>query len=502
MHRTPQAISISLALLIAVLYVCPLLADVKPSTVFGNGMVLQCGSPVPVWGRATPGEKVVVEFDGQNKSTMAGADGRWSVELDSLAASSEGRTLTISGENTCSFTDVLVGEVWICCGQSNMVMGYNSIPELKALLPKAQERPIRHFAVTTLVAFEPQENVRGEWKTGPPTSAVALAFSYFLQERLQIPVGVIQTCWGSSRIEGWMPRDMTSKLPHFATAMEAFEKNDRPRVEELLEFAKTHPKGAPQCWERKDNIYLRTRPNILYNAMLHPIAPFAVRGMAWYQGESNSGEPALYAQSLPAWVDRLRQHWGSNDFHLLAVMLPRFGRILHGENKSIDYPDNGSWAWFREAQMKVLEVPHTSVANTIDLGDVKNIHPKDKEPIGRRLAQLALRDIHQLEIAAGGPRFRSIEISGSTITVLFDDAVGLKTTDGKPPSEFWLAGKDRKWLRASSARIQGNEIKLEAEGLSEPVAVRYAFAGFPEVNLVNRAGLPAYPFRSDEWSPK
>jgi len=485
--------------LLAVLLVSTtaLTADVKPSTMFGNGMVLQRAMPVPVWGVAEPGEKVTVTFAGQNKTAKASADGRWRVKLDPLKASTKGATLTITGKNTITYTDVLVGEVWVCSGQSNMQMGYGGVPELKKLLPAAQKRPIRHFAVTTLVSFEPQNNVRGQWSTGPASSAVAFGFSYYLQQQLDVPVAVIQTCWGSSSIEGWMPLDMTQQLPHFAQAIKDFEAKDRPRVQKLLDDAAKHPKGAPQAWARKDNIYLRTRPNILYNAMLHPVAPFAVRGMVWYQGEANSGRPDEYAASLPAWVKRLRQQWHKGDFHFLAVMLPGFGRIFAGQNKAVDYPDNFSWAWFREAQMKVLDLPHTGVANTIDLGDVKNIHPKDKAPIGQRLALLAARDVNGKQIEARGPTFRDITITGPTVTVTFDHAAGLKTTDGKAPTAFWLAGKDRNWTRAT-AKIKGDTIVLQADGVSAPIAVRYAFAGFPKVNLINNAGLPAYPFRSDE----
>lgn len=472
-------------------------AEVTPSTMFGDGMVLQREMPVPVWGRATAGETVTVSFAGQAKATKADADGKWRVALDPLDASSAGRAMTIAGKNSVTLQDVLVGEVWVCSGQSNMQMGYGGVPELKALYPKAQKLPIRHFAVTTFVAFEPQENVRGKWVTAPASSAVAFAFSYYLQQSLKVPVAVIQTCWGSSSIEGWMPLDMQDKLPHFAATMKGFAK-DRLRVQKLLDVAVAHPKGAPRCWAGKDNIFLRTRPNILYNAMLHPVAPYAARGMAWYQGEANGSQPELYAQSLPAWVTRLRQQWGRDDFHFLAVMLPGFGRLFGGKNKDPEFPDNFSWAWFREAQMKVLELPHTGVANTIDLGDASNIHPRDKAPIGQRLALLAARDVNGQAIEALGPRFEAMSGAADTITVTFANSAGLTTKDGGDPTQFWLAGDDRKWQKAS-ATITSQAVQLRAEGLAKPVAVRYAFAGFPQVNLVNGAGLPAYPFRSDDW---
>ena len=476
-------------------------ADVKPSSMFGNGMVLQREMPVPVWGHASPGEEVTVTFAGQKKSTKADLNGKWMVKLDALQASSKGTGLTIAGKNKVAFTDVLVGEVWVCSGQSNMQMGHRGILELAKLLPDAQKKPIRHYAVTTFVSFKPLDNCRGGWSMQPASSAVAFGFSYYLHERLNVPVAVIQTCWGSSSIEGWMPLDMTKQLPHFAAAMEGFEKKDRTRVEKLLNDAKKHPQGAPQCWARNDNIYLRTRPNILYNAMLHPVAPFAARGLVWYQGEANASKPDLYAKSLPAWVKRLRKQWDRDDFHFLAVMLPGYGRVFSGNNKDVDYPDNFSWAWFREAQMTVLDLPNTGVANTIDLGDAKNIHPKDKAPIGQRLAMLAARDVNGQDVVGDGPRFKGMAVNGSTVTVTFENALGLKTKDGKPPAQFWLAGKDQKWVKAK-AQIKSQTIVVANDAIKQPVAVRYAFAGFPKVNLVNGAGFPAYPFRTDTWKRK
>ena len=487
-------------LLIVLVTSTTLQADVKPSSMFASGMILQRQMDVPVWGDASPGEKITVTFAGQSKSTTTDKNGKWILKLAPLKASSNGAVLVITGKNKLTFTDVLVGEVWICSGQSNMQMGHRGIPELQKLLPDAIKKPIRHYAVTTFVSFKPMDNCLGKWSTQPASSAVAFAFSYYLHETLQVPVAVIQTCWGSSSIEGWMPLDMTGQLPHFAQIMTDFKTKDTTRVQKLLDDAKKHPSGAPRCWARKDNIYLRTRPNILYNAMMHPLAPLATRGVVWYQGEANASRPELYAKSLPAWVKRLRKQWNRDDLHFLAVMLPGFGRIS-GANRDVEYPNNLSWAWFRQAQMKVLDLPHTGVANTIDLGDVKNIHPKDKAPIGKRLALLAARDVNGKKLSAEGPRFKGITINGSEVTVSFENAEGLKTKDRKAPAQFWLAGEDKKWVKAS-AKINAQTVIVTAQGLTSPVAVRYAFAGFPKVNLINASGLPAYPFRTDTWKRK
>ena len=240
------------------------------------------------------------------------------------------------------------------------------------------------------------------------------------------------------------------------------------------------------------NVYVRKRPNILYNAMLHPVIPYACRGMVWYQGEANASRHQEYAQGLPLWVKRLRKAWGRDDFHFLVVMLPGFGR----DNGR---PDAKSWAWFREVQMKVLALPHAGVANTVDLGDVRNIHPLDKAPIAQRLALLARRDVHGAKIAGQGPTYKSFRVDGNRMVIAFTCARGLRTTDGKAPTGFWLADEKRAW-REATASIAGETVVLEADGTGKPVACRYAFCGKPAVNLANGDNLPAYPFRTDDWA--
>jgi sialate O-acetylesterase len=283
---------------------------------------------------------------------------------------------------------------------------------------------------------------------------VAYAFSVELQELLDVPVGVIVTCWGSSSIEGWMPLDLTDKLPHFKTMMEQFETKDRQKVADLI---------AKKEWERNENIYLRTRPNILYNAMMQPLAPVACRGLVWYQGEANSGKYQTYGDSLKTWTQRLREEWGNDSFHLLAVMLPGFAR---GDKTPIN-PDDKSWAWMREKQLELTQLKDTGVANTIDLGDAKNIHPKDKAPIGKRLALLAARDVNGRQILGEGPVLKAAKVDGATFRLSFEHGAGLKTTDGKPPREFWIAGADKKWQRAT-ATIDGEVVVISAADLRTP----------------------------------
>jgi len=467
-------------------------AEVLPASMFGDHMVLQRDMPVPVWGRAAPGEKVTVRFAEQVVSGEADNSGYWKVTLSPLKASADGREMTIEADNTVTYRDVLVGEVWVCSGQSNMQYGWgtNSIPmfnwggdtNLASLAPDAATKPIRSFTVPVNVSFTPSDNCSGSWSTGVSGSAVAFGFSYYLHEALQVPVAVIVSCWGSSSIEGWMPLDMTEELPHFKKIMEDFHSssNAQERVRSAM------AKGI-----RHGMVFVRKQPNLLYNAMLHPVIPYACRGMVWYQGEANASAPEEYGQSLPLWLKRLRKGWEKEDFNLIVVMLPGYGT----DDGS---PDSKSWAWFRYVQMKILNLPHTAVANTIDLGDTKNIHPPDKTQICERLALLARRSIHGENIMGQGPTFSGLKLDGSTMTVQFEHAEGLRTVDETPPKGFWVAEKPGEWHPAE-ASIVGDTVLLHCQAVASPKACRYAFSGKPDVNLVNKDGLPAYPFRTDEW---
>jgi sialate O-acetylesterase len=474
-------------------------------------MVLQCDMPVPVWGRDEPGASITVAFAGEKKSTTVDAQGNWRVSLGPLEPSLQPRPMIVSSSVTANplvVSDVLVGEVWICSGQSNMQMTVESVPEIAALVPASEH--IRSFAVKRSVAFVEQVKCEGEWTASHPDSAVAFAFAHYLEQAADVPVGIILTCWGSSSIEAWMPRDMTETVPHFKTMMEEFDENDaaQERIKAAL--------AGPMPWSKADDIFLRRQPNILYNAMMNPLAPYACRGIVWYQGERNTQsmfgmlqEPwysrnsgmLIYGDVLQQWIRRYRQQWKRDDLHVLVVMLPGFGNTLNsGPDRNPESPTAHSWAWMRESQLKALELPHTGVVNCIDLGDLKNIHPQDKLPIGKRLARLAARDTLESEDEAEGPTMQRIESVGETLVVHFDHAAGLKTLDDKPPTGFWLAGESAQWMPAR-ATIDGETVVLKSDELKRPLYVRYAFAGKPHVNLINDSDLPACPFRTDDFPP-
>ena len=483
-------------------------AEFSLASPFTDHMVLQRDQPVPVWGRAEPGATVTVTFAGQEETAVATDDGKWQLKLDPLQGSAQGAPFSAKTDQggQVQLSDVVVGEVWICSGQSNMQMGRSAVPELKDL----SENNLRTFEVKRTVAFTEQDRAEGTWTVTGPNSAVAFGFAHYLAKKTEFPVGIILAAWGSSSIEAWMPRDMTAQFPHFQTIMEEWDANTEAQEKIRAALAK-------EPWSREDDVFMRRQSCIVYNAMIHPLVPYACRGLVWYQGERNtryiSGMPdepwyhrvagiREYDEVLQGWMQRYREAWGRDDFHFLLVMLPGYGSLLPtGPTMEPDHPASHSWAWMRESQLAALDLSHTGVANTIDLGDVKNIHPKDKAPIGQRLSLLAARDTLGLEVAASGPVFQNVASKGDRLVVQFDHADGLKTRDGEAPREFWIADKAAKVWKPATATIVGQTVELHSPELPKPAVVRYAFTGKPDVNLVNEADLPAYPFRTDEEAP-
>lgn len=495
--------------LVATLLPSAAAAELTVGSVLTDHAVLQRDCPVAVWGRADSGAEVTVQFAGQSKTTTATKAGKWLLKLNPMPASRQSQVLKVTdGKSVIALQDVVVGEVWICSGQSNMQMGISGVSDVKALVPTSER--LRCFEVRKTVAMTKQEVCEGNWVVGHPDSAVAFSFAYFLQKEADVPVGIIRACWGSSSLEAWMPRDMTATVPHFKTMMTEFDAD--VQTQEKIQSILTGKKP----WSRADDIFLRRQSNVVYNAMIHPLVPYTCRGLVWYQGERNTQsmfgmlkQPwysrnsgmLKYGDALKQWILQYRKQWGNDQMCFLTVMLPGYHKPLPtGPQLGPQHPETHSWAWMRESQMKSLELPHTAVANTIDLGDVRNIHPKDKLPIGRRLALLALKKTLQRPLEAVGPMMKSVDVQSGELLVRFDNAQGLKTTDGKAPAGFWIADQQGNWIQAD-ARLQGQTVLLSSSKLKTPRYVRYAFVGKPTVNLVNGAGLPAYPFRNDSFAP-
>ena len=504
----------SLIVLLTFLISSSLFAELTLASPFTDRAVLQRETTTPVWGNAQSGSTITVEIAGQRKTSIANPQNQWRVDLDPMPANAKPQPLRVTQttqtsdiKNEITLSDILIGDVWICSGQSNMQMSFQGIPNIKALAK--QSNHIRSFTVPHSVALNEQDHCEGKWSKTLPDSAVAFSFAYFLNQTTEVPVGIILSCWGSSSIEAWMPRDMIKTVPHFATIMKEFDANSE--TQERITSALTGSKP----WNQKEDIFLRRQPNILYNAMIHPLIPYACQGIIWYQGERNTQSlfgmvktpwfarnsgMLKYANTLQQWIQRYRTAWQQEDLPFLVVMLPGYPKILNSSpKKAKNSPDAHSWAWMRESQLAALALPHTSVSNSIDLGG-SAIHPKDKLPIGKRLALLAARDVLGLPIKAQGPVMKNVERQGQKLIIHFKHSEGLTTSDGKAPTAFWISKNSKQWIQAD-AQLDGETVILSSKKLRTPKFVRYAFTGLPQVNLINGANLPAYPFRTDSFPP-
>lgn len=466
---------LSLALLAA-----PALAEVRLPAIISDHMVLQRAARVPVWGWATPNEAVTVKFGRQAGSTRAGADGRWKLELELDAASRTPATLTVDGEgNTLVVNDVLVGEVWLASGQSNMEkplgekQGQKPTLDAEADIAAADHPDLRLFKVAKKKFTQAQDDVGGQWVVTTPASIEATKFSaaayHFgrkLKAELGIPVGLIDSSWGGTRIEPWTP--------------------------------------APQTGAAQEGAGAETRnttPSAIFNGMVAGLVPFGMRGVIWYQGESNliDGEdPALYTAKMEGLVAGWRARW-KNEFPFYYVQVaPHVYSVVR--KATVKEADALPRMW--EAQAQALRIPKTGMVVTTDLvDDLRDIHPRDKKSVGLRLAGLALSDTYgRSAIVAYGPVFRSLTVEGGKAVLSFDFADGLAARDGKPLAWFEIAGADGVYHPASAA-IDGKRVVLASPQVAAPVGVRFAWDESAQPNLVNGAGLPALPFRSDHPIP-
>jgi sialate O-acetylesterase len=443
-------------------------AEVKPNPLFTDGAVLQRGQAVPVWGTAGDGEKVSVEFNGQKLDTTA-KDGKWRVDLKPLEAGGP-FTMKISGENTVEVKDVLVGEVWVASGQSNMEWKFNGSFEPNVERPKANHPKLRMFTVTRVTSPVPLADAEGSWVTCSPEtvgkfSAVAYYFARDLQAKLGVPVGVVSTSWGGTPAQAW-------------TSVEGFEKHP-----ELANYGKqaqgnlTNFKDTPPPMPLSPAV-----PSSLYNGMIAPVIPYAMKGVIWYQGESNAGKSKEYQTLFPAMIADWREKWKLGNFPFLYVQIAPF---------------KGQPPEIREAQLLTLgKSENTAMAVTTDYGDANDIHPKKKEPVGHRLSLAARALAYGEKIEHSGPLYVSMEVKGDKATINFSHAAGgLVAKDGELKG-FTIAGADGKFVPAK-AEIKGAYVLVSADGVKDAKAVRYGWENVPDVNLFNKEGLPASPFRTD-----
>lgn len=483
-------------------------ADVRPNALCTEGMVLQQKHKVRLWGDADPGETVTVTFRGKTAQAAANDKGHWLVSIESGSAGGPFE-MTIAGKNTLNYKNVLVGEVWICSGQSNMqwtvaVSGKEDVQRAQSAAPNSM---LRMFNVERIPSLEPKRDVKGQWtEANPKTVAGFSAVGYFfgrkLQEKLKVPVGMIHTSWGGTRAEAWTRKEILDKHRLFQHE----HKNLARAVAAFKEKKGKNPLHANAA-------------SALYNGMIAPLLPCTFQGAIWYQGESNAGNAWAYRELFPLMIQNWRADWKQGDFPFYFVQLAPFTAIRKA-------PGESSWAELREAQLMTLKLPRTGMAVITDLGSEYDIHPTPKSPVGQRLARIALAQVYgEKGLAYSGPTFQSMKTEGNKVILSFDHAEGglvakelvptraRKGRDGQVHAEwrvkeggsqkvpligFTIAGKDRKFHPAQ-AEIQGTTVVVSCADVPEPVAVRFGWADHPLVNLFNGAGLPASPFRTDTY---
>jgi len=496
------------ALLLALL--CGPLAAAEKLTLaslFTDHAVLQRGMPVPVWGQAEPNAKITVKFGGQTKEATADKYGAWAVKLDPLTANEKGETLSVTAaDETLSKSDVLVGEVWVCSGQSNMGWTLRQSEGGEAAIAAAGDAGLRLFNASARAVDEPQTTIGGAWAVDAPQSAtnfsgVAYFFGKDLRKALGVPVGLIKSAVGGTVAEAWTAKadleanptlrplfDVQAKrIADYPAALEDYQKKEAELLAKWeADAAKAKATGKPAPRKPappQDPTKFNNRPFGLYNGSIAPLQPYAMRGVIWYQGESNNGRAKEYLTLFPALIGSWRKAWGQGDFPFLFVQIA---------------PHNGMSPELREAQrLTVQTTQNTAMAVTIDVGDAADIHPAKKQPVGARLALAARALAYGEKIDYSGPEYDSIKIQGKNAVLSFKHlGGGLVAKDGELRG-FTIAGVDGQFVNAK-ATIAGDNVLVTSDSVEKPVQVRYGWSNVPDGNLWNKAGLPASPFQSDK----
>ncbi|MCB0599867.1 MAG: chitobiase/beta-hexosaminidase C-terminal domain-containing protein [Saprospiraceae bacterium] len=458
--------SLMLFISVLVMQYKPASGQVRLPAILSDHMVMQANRMVSLWGWCNAGEKVTIR-PGWTDSVFV-AEGtnmaKWQVRIPTPQASAKTYSIRIEASNQLEIKDVMIGEVWLCSGQSNMEWSMRSgIDDREKLQKQADVPEIRLFQVPRTTADYPQDDLPGKWVVCDPStvetfSAVGYFFGKQLHDKLLVPVGLINSSWGGTPAEVWTPADVINKDSEFSSTLN------------LLSDSRWWPRA----------------PGVLYNAMIYPLATFPIQGVIWYQGESNTANPLVYRRLFPAMIESWRQLWKAPiSFYFVQIAPYNYGTPLVG-------------AMVREAQLLTLRLPHTGMTVVSDIGNLYDIHPRNKLDVGTRLANIALaKDYGRTDLEYSGPLFLGDDIQGSRMRIRFDHAKGLKTTGG-PVTDLEMAGPDR-IFHPATGKIENNQLVVTSDAVSDPVAVRYAFSNLGVGNLVNEAGLPASSFRTDDW---
>jgi sialate O-acetylesterase len=531
-------------------------ADVKLATIFGDHMVLQQEMKLPVWGTADPGETVTVKVGTDTAKTTAGADGKWRVDLAPLPDGTPPVTLTVTGKNSVTISDVLVGDVWLCSGQSNMGfslgggMTFGGVNDAPKYVAAANDPQMRLFRMDRTDSIDPQTDAKGTWEvctpeTASPFSAVGYLFGHELRQVLHRPIGLIDNAVGGTPAQAWTSLSGLEKEPMLKPYVETYEQNKA----NFAQATADHPAkmaayfAKMKVWRQSDAVKKATAelkawqeavaaaqaagqqppprprpargaplpvpspdggpraPTVLYNALIAPLIPLAIKGVAWYQGENNHTEGLAYRTIFSNMIRDWREKWGEGDFPFVYVQLACFKGNGPFQN----------WPYVRESQLKTLAVPKTGMAVAVDVGNPENIHPTDKQDVAHRVALAALHVAYGRDLVYSGPIYDAMQVQGNAVRLTFTHEGGGLIIGAAPwvapgqqpiPTDklygFTIAGSDKKWVPAD-AKIDGNAVVVSSPNVAAPVAVRYDWANAPKGNLYNKEMLPASPFRTDEW---
>lgn len=483
---------------------------------FQDHGVLQREIPLPVWGTAEPGEKVTVSIQDQKAEATAAADGKWSLKLPALKPGGpfELKVVGVAGGKTSEVVlkDVLVGDVWICSGQSNMEWGLQSSADGPKEVAEATHPNIRLLYIQKRISDAPESTIgdNDKWTACTPQtagrfSAVGYYFGRKLNQDLKVPQGLINTNWGGTPAESWTSKETLTTDPTISKAYiervardDAAIKANRPKFGELsakhneaVKAAQAAKQKAPPPPPELQIFFNAHRPAGLYNGMIAPIIPYGIRGAIWYQGESNAGQAYFYRSLFTAMIKDWRKQWGQGDFGFYFVQLAPFQAISKD-------PQESNWAELREAQTMALKLPKTGMSVITDVGDEKDIHPRQKKPVGERLAIAAEAVDFGLKVEPLGPFYESLTIDGNKAVLSFKHVGGGLEARGGELTGFAICGEDKKWVWGN-AKIEGDKVVVSHPDVAKPVAVRFGWAQYPVVNLWSKDGLPATPFRTDNF---
>lgn len=491
-------------------------AELKLPAIVSDHMVLQQKQANPIWGWDDPGTRVTVSFAEQSKAAVAGADGRWEIKLDALPANAKPQVLTIEAKGKKrELQDVLVGEVWMCSGQSNMewtvAKDWNGEPELAA----ANYPKMRLIRVPKTGTQELKTDFNGAWRevsaeSTKDFSAVGYFFGRYVHQALGVPVGLIDNSWGGSAAEAWVRRESMEKDSRFAALVQRTVESEKyrqsPRAQEdfkaevekhkvASEKAKAEGKPAPRG-PQSPEAWLTGNARIgnIFAGVVHPTLGYGMKGVIWYQGESNAGRAWEYAQLFPFMIEQWRKEWKQGDFPFYWVQLADF----LAEEKE---PGESAWAELRESQTKTLSLPNTGQAVITDLGEARDIHPRNKHDVAARLVRWALVKDYGFTMSYRSPEFKSLQIEGPKAVVSVDCfGSSLRTFDVDEVRGFAICGADRKWVWAKGKIVGKDKIEVSAAAVLKPVAVRYGWANNPVCNVMSQdGGLPLTPFRTDDF---